>query len=290
MRIALVTLLGIVAMLPPHTARAQDVRKVWMQALKSCGKNDLVGDPKKVLFFGPTNSVGVGSVWRKADEGYALRFQLSDLLPDAAARGRAVVPGKEVAQCDPHKTIGWNLKAGLPFLATFLPTKGVDAQFGLAKKATVSVDKLNLDLIAEVPFKEEVNRRRTANKDDVYVQDLFAGDRYLVTRAYRVSGLTYTLDYQPEDLAKLKEAYQNGATVTIGGDKGASFTVAYAGNKGLTLKLASDVYIAGGLDEPTHVAGNLTGGGSLNFDLVPVTVLDNQKAVADKTPLPNVGP
>ena len=38
-------------------------QRSWVEAIQDCGKTDINSD--KILYFGPSNNVGPGSVWRE---------------------------------------------------------------------------------------------------------------------------------------------------------------------------------------------------------------------------------
>ena len=240
------------------SSKAQDIKKAWHEVLSSCSHSDVFGN--NVVFFGPSNTIGLGSVWRKSGSTYNPRFQLSDLIPDDAIRGKVIQLGVPLTQCTGNHTAGWSASLGLPMVPLFAAATGVDIQLDQARQITVGVDKLSLDVLMEVPFDAAVStRKQQAGLTDPYLRDLFARDRLIMNKAYRITGMTVTADYSPDQLKDLKTKYPEGATVKLGGDKGATASFGYKGTSTLTLKLSTDVYIAGELAKLAGGSTALTG-------------------------------
>ena len=82
-----------------------------------------------------------------------------------------------------------------------------------------------------------------------------------MTKAYRIKGLEVKLDYDPELLKQLKDKYPEGGSVTIGGDKGLKVGFNYSGVSTLTVKLPTNVYIAGEFSRIQGGTVGLTGEG-----------------------------
>ena len=251
---------------------AQDVRKAWQNAFKACGQSELAG--KKVLFFGTSNTVGIGSVWRKSTSGYNLRFDLPKLIPDQAKRDTIVSRGTPPPECGGNHTTGWSSALGLPFLSVFADKTGFDANFSHAKHAVITVDKIAFDQISELDFEQAIADRVAANPNDIYVRDATANDRLVMNKAFRVSGITVTFDYTPDQLKDLKTKYPEGGSITVGGDKGATVSFTYSNTSTLTLKTSGDVYIAGEFAVLTGGHVGLPGNQKVQFHLTPVDSKD----------------
>src|SRR5712691_5637897 len=64
---------------------AEDASSAWRKVLQKCAKSDVIG--KQSLFFGLSNGIGPGSVWRFADDkSIRLLFELSDAIPSETDR------------------------------------------------------------------------------------------------------------------------------------------------------------------------------------------------------------
>jgi hypothetical protein len=71
---------------------ATDARSAWIDVLSKCASTELLGS--SVFYFGASNSVGPGSVWRKEGDGsLRLRFDLNELEPDVAKRAALIQEG-----------------------------------------------------------------------------------------------------------------------------------------------------------------------------------------------------
>ncbi|NEU08001.1 hypothetical protein GZH53_06720 [Flavihumibacter sp. R14] len=237
-------LLIIIILHLPAFSFSQDLKKAWKNALKSCSKNEIFA--KDALFFGPSNSIGIGSVWRRTDNGgYNPRFELADMVPDSV-HSKIIKPGIKMEQCSSTKNIAWTSSISLPIVAQFFKVDEVSASLRRARRATISLDNLALDVIKELPFEQALKSVLQRDSTNIFVKDLLNNrDRLLITKAYRLTGLVVTLDYDPAVLEELKTKYSNGATVQLGGDKGLKIEFSYTSNSQLTIKLPKEVYIAG---------------------------------------------
>jgi hypothetical protein len=224
--------------------KAQDIDSAWKRVIKSCAKSQIVGPD--VLFFGPSNTIGLGSVWRKTDTGgYNPRFEFSDLIPDAETRKGIIKLGETLKECEKAKSKKWNLGVGLPFIGRIFGPTGIESDFRNARRVTVTADAVALDVIKEVPFEQAIKTLLAKNPNDPYVKDLLDPNRLIIVKGYRLSGLTVKLDYDPQQLEELKGKYPEGGSVNIGGEKGLNVAFNYSGDSHLTVKLPADVYIAG---------------------------------------------
>jgi hypothetical protein len=224
-------------------AKAQDTDNAWKRVIKSCAKTSIVG--KEVLFFGPSNTIGLGSVWRKTNSGgYNPRFEFADLIPDEVMRKGIIKLGERVEKCEASKDTKWNLNVGLPFIGKIFKTD-IAADFRKARKATVIAEGVALDVIKEVPFEQAINTLIAKNPDDPYLKDLFDSNRLLIIKGYRFSGLAVKLNYDPKLLEELKGKYPEGANVNIGGEKGLNVGINYSGESNVIVTLPGEVYIAG---------------------------------------------
>ncbi len=76
--------------------KPQDSRQAWIDILNSCAKSQLIG--KDVLYFGASNEIGPGSIWRQNSDGsIRLRYELSDLVPDSAQQKALIHPNNSVS-------------------------------------------------------------------------------------------------------------------------------------------------------------------------------------------------
>jgi hypothetical protein len=224
--------------------QAQDIGSAWKLILKNCIGSQIVG--KDVLFFGASNKIGLGSVWRKTgSKGYNPRFEFSELIPAEEARNRIIKLGETIKYCEGGEGTKWNFKLGLPVVLKILGHTGLETDFRRAKQASVIVEAVALDVIKEVPLQEEIRNLLKRDPTNPYAKDLLAENRLLVIKSFRITGFAVRLDYDPKLLEELKGKYPEGGSVSIGGDKGLTAALNYSGDSHLTVKLNSDAYLAG---------------------------------------------
>ena len=73
-----------------HGMAQGNVKDAWMKVFKNCSDAQMVYK-KNLVFFGPSNTIGLGSIWKKApDGGYNARYSFEDLIPNAEARNFVV--------------------------------------------------------------------------------------------------------------------------------------------------------------------------------------------------------
>src|SRR4051812_9452054 len=70
---------------------AQSAGDIYKKILSHCAKSDEIG--KDTIFFGVSNSLGPGSVWRREsdDKSIRLRFELSDAFPQSTDQQKLFV-------------------------------------------------------------------------------------------------------------------------------------------------------------------------------------------------------
>src|SRR5258707_8774194 len=98
---------------------AQDASTAWKKILKNCARTDVIG--KQSLFFGVSNRIGPGSVWRRADDGsIRLMFELSDAFPKDSDQAK-IVKANNISNCFGSSSSKWDVKLGLPFATGATP-------------------------------------------------------------------------------------------------------------------------------------------------------------------------
>jgi hypothetical protein len=171
---------------------AQDASTAWRDVIKKCAKSDEIG--KDTLFFGVSNTIGPGSVWRFADDkSIRLMFELSDAFPDPSAQSK-IVKANNTAACLGSATSSWNIKLGLPFSTGATPlTLDIGALLGQAKKVTVSISGFALDDIKETLWKEAF---KGLAPDNPYAKEILQDNRVVAENAIKVTGFKAVFDYK----------------------------------------------------------------------------------------------
>lgn len=216
----------------------QDAKAAWNDIVKKCAKSDLNGS--KVLYFGPSNNVGPGSIWRVPEGGgYRLRWTLGD-MPGSEV---ALLPGNEVSCAGVAKT-DFSGKASAGLLTSVTPASGEAAvEFGRARKITANADSLSWDILKEGPFEQYVRELPATSS---IKQELGTNTRLVAVRALRVKGFSAELEFSASQAASLKAKYQGQLPAQLTGELNLGLEGTWVNET--TLKIAAkDFYIAGEL-------------------------------------------
>src|SRR5579859_4840607 len=149
---------------------SKDARVVWNDTLKKCSSNDLLGS--KVLFFGASNNIGPGSVWRlRADGKYSPRW----ILPDAP------IHNNNESTCGGDASASFTLSSGASLDNAIAPVTGsLGFDLKRARKVTLTPTKFRWDDVVEGPYENYI---RTQAKDDVKADLVPANKRFVLQRA-----------------------------------------------------------------------------------------------------------
>jgi len=193
------------------SARADDASTAWRRVLSKCAKSDVIGTQS--LFFGLSNTVGPGSVWRFAeDKSVRLLFELSDAFPKAADQSKMVVKNN-VASCSGNSSSGWNLGVGLPFSTGLLPLSAdLEGSLKGANRVIVSVNGYAVDELKETPWKSAF--RKLGARND-YAHELAQPNRVIAENVVKISGLRATFVFGTKLSAVVRAKFQN-KIVSIG--------------------------------------------------------------------------
>ena len=233
------------------TGCEKTARAIWKDILAPCSESDLIG--KDVVYFGPSNTLGVGSVWRKrADGGYALRWKL-------AGTGFVEPGGEFVCSGKAKKTT--KIKPSVVLGALIAPVTGsISAEFDRARDVTVSVESARWEQIVEGPFEAKI---REGGFEAGVINDLKESGRYVLTRGLVVKGLKAQLTFDSSSGLDVKGKLPAGDIAPGSENNPFEFGIEanWTGNTTLSLVAKTDVYIAGQLSE--FRAGGLAGPGDL---------------------------
>jgi hypothetical protein len=191
----------------PSFGNAKDLRDAWNDILKKCATNNTMG--KKGIFFGVSNSVGPGSVWRKTDDdGYGLRFELSDAIPNLEDRKKLVKENDPVA-CPGNTSSSWGLKGQMPFTSRLSALSGdISAGFSHAKNVVVTIESFEWDEIKELEYEFAFNR---LGPESPYKRDASADNRWIIGKALLIKGFAAEMDFNSEVGAALKRKLESDA-------------------------------------------------------------------------------
>jgi hypothetical protein len=211
----------------------KDAKTAYEKGIKPCAVSDLNG--KNILYFGPSNAVGTGSIWRKDNSGvFHLRYDLSQ-MPD---------PKNFLADSTPFDCTGSDL-----------------SKFAFGANASLDAQPVSAELKADIQRGRTVESKATlawvpiqegAYKDYVDAMpaagpraDLMAGDKYVLARALKVASFETTLEYSSTIAAGLSGKYNGPLPANLAGNAGGGLTASWTGGNKLTLKSNGSFYIAG---------------------------------------------
>jgi hypothetical protein len=250
-------------------ARADDASDAWRQVLSKCAKTDVIG--KQSLFFGISNSVGPGSVWRFADDkSIRLMFELSDAFSASVDQAR-LVSRSNVANCTGDSSFGWNVKLGLPFSTAAIPISiDISTVLGSADKVTVSVAGFAVDVLKETPWKQAF---RLLGPDNPYFQELSQPNRVIAENVVKVTGLKATFVFGTKLSAGIQAMFK-GKIFSLG----AASTKAEpsGGGAGLHADVTDDNTITITADGPFYLLAaysKLVGGIPLGLDIATAPIV-----------------
>ncbi len=214
-----------------------DSRNAWNNVLQHCANSDL--NSQTILYFGPSNSLGPGSIWRKAsDGGYRLGYELKDIL-GMPADNTLIVKGDPVG-CNGSTSSTSDFGASLNFDGNSLPlTASLQADIKSAKNVQAEATSISWDLIKEGPYTAGISQLPAGNAVRSYIG---SDDKLVMYRALRVTGYSAKIDFNQADVAGLQAKY---AGPQLGGALGGGLTANWAANGTLTITSPSEFYIAG---------------------------------------------
>jgi hypothetical protein len=212
--------------------KPQDSREAWIAILSKCAKSQLIG--KDVLYFGASNEIGPGSIWRQNSDGsIRLRYELSDLVPDNAKRTALIRPNNSVS-CGGDSASSWEVQLGLPFDGTVAPVSAdVSADLKRADGVTVSVTGYAVDELKEGPYETMIRA------DDALQDEFTAPDRVIVENAVRIEGFSANFKFSRSIAEQLKGKY-TGQVVSL---QGANLQSQWSDDTALTMKTPGTFYL-----------------------------------------------
>ncbi len=212
--------------------KPQDSRQAWIDILNSCAKSQLIG--KDVLYFGASNEIGPGSIWRQNSDGsIRLRYELSDLVPDSAQQKALIHPNNSVS-CGGNSASKWEVQLGLQFDGSVAPVSAdVSLDLKRADNVTVSVTGFAIDELKEGPYETMIRA------DDALQDEFTAADRVIVENAVRIEGFSANFKFSKSIAEGLKGKY-TGQSVAL---QGANLQSQWSNDTTLTMKTPGSFYL-----------------------------------------------
>lgn len=206
--------------------------------VKGCADSDLNG--KSVLYFGPSNLIGPGSVWSRLGPsgGYQPQWRMQDLGVDM----QVIDQGKAFA-CDLSKSSKLAANADLSVISSVTnASAGAKADFSRGKVVRVTSKGAAWDTVVAGPY----NAKLKAITDASIRADIAGPNRIILRRALRLDGYRVTMDFdasvKPEIKAKYSGKILGKETV---GDVGANLSATWTSDDKLELSASDGVYVAG---------------------------------------------
>jgi len=216
-----------------------DARAMWKSVVKKCANNDLIGSD--VLFFGPSNKLGPGTIWQKFTEGGG-GIQVSHKFSEYAPDPESLINRGQAFSCQGMDYITTKIGAELSLESALSFTPSLGAELKRAKEISVKVNSAQWVDIITGPFREHV---LGLSDDDSVKKDLLNNGHLVLSRALKIQGMTAELSFSTEIGGELKAKFPeigpSDADVGLNGE--------WTGETKLVITCTSDFYIAGELRE-----------------------------------------
>lgn len=246
---------------------SKGAKAAWSDVISKCAQTSLNG--KEILYFGPSNAIGPGSIWRKDAQGvFRLRYDLSQ-MPDPK---NFMAPYTEVS-CDGKTTRAFTFKADAGLDAVPVSAE-LKADLAKARKVEAKATSIAWVPVAEGPFQSYV---RSMPADAGPRVDLDASDKFVLTRALKVRGFSTSLEFSSDVAAGLKGKYNGSLPAGLAGDVSGGLNASWKSANTLTLTSAGDFYIAGEF-QPYSPTGFASGSDAFG----PVVNMEGVEAAIDR--------
>ena len=206
--------------------------------VKGCADSEL--NSKSVLYFGPSNQIGPGSVWSRLGStgGYQPQWRMQDLGVDASV----IDQGKSFS-CDLTKSSKLTTDAGLSVVSS-VSNVSADAKADFARGKVVSVSSTGAawDTVVAGPYGVKLR----ALSDSAIRSDITLPNRIIMRRALRLEGYRVTMAFDTSIAPGIKAKYSGKilGKETLG-DVGANLSAKWTQDDKLELTAASGIYVAG---------------------------------------------
>lgn len=245
---------------------ANNAKTAWTKVAKNCAVSDL--DGQKILFFGPSNTLGPGSIWREApaeaNGGYRARWD-ANAVPNAKAWSRT---GSEFS-CQASSTTTFSGEAAAALTTDIAPLAAdVQAAFKSARSVEVKTTMMRWDLLLEGPYELAL---LGLPGNSALKKDLMETGRLVLYRALKVRGFEAKLSFDKDTSAALKAKYQGGVLKASNSAVGTDLNYSWSSASELLITSPNDFYVAGQLVKITAGHFESSAGPGISF----ATVQDN---------------
>jgi hypothetical protein len=226
-------------------------RQAWEKVIIPCAGTD-AAPAKNMVYFGPSNAIGPGSVWRESEAGgYNLRGTASEITNTTVEQ--LVVLGQEFT-CGGSETTTLRVDPSVFVTAIGTIDSELNAELKNVSQLEASMKGVATDNLREATFENFI---MTLPESNTLRRDLLRNDRLVMTKAIRVRGLQAKINLSESSSARLKSKFPTGSV--IANELGASLKVEWTGESQLTLSTddSKPIYIAASFSR--YVSGQLIG-------------------------------
>jgi hypothetical protein len=178
--------------------------QVWNAVIKPCVADETL-KPDKMVYLGPSSSLGVGTIWRRDEKG---KYQLKTLPPEFQ-KGLKVLDRGSWFTCSgstPHSLVvdaGANIV--LPRIAN--ASGGASVDLNRARNVIVEAKTIRVVQLVGDTFSSWVDGLPA---NDPYKIALLKQDRLVAYRAVEVKGMTATLKFDNLSKAEVQAKFEPG--------------------------------------------------------------------------------
>ena len=241
----------------------------FFEGLKQCAETDITSD--KILYFGPSNSVGPGSGWREAfgADGKHADFRLRFAQADLPEPKNFIELSKSGYSCQNGKSVTFELNADVSASVSTLPlTAALSNDLKTAKSVTVTVGGMGWDQIKEIEYEDYFKKQLGAG--DKYYEDMNNSNRLVLYRALAVKDLTMDYTFSSEDYAKLTAKYSGPLGGGGSGNIGGNVSINWKGDNKMAITAPGNSWVLGELGKFSSMKGFAASG--MVGPLTPISV------------------
>lgn len=250
----------VVALLVPGCNGSDDARAMWRDAVKKCAKNDLIGP--NVLFFGPSNALGPGTVFQIFSDG---GVQATKLLEQYLPSTSGLFAPERPFDCGASFSATTNLGVSVSLEQALSVSATVSSELKKARKITVTAKAFHWDTLLGDVYRDRI---AVLPVTDSTKADLLARKRVVLARALRVKDFVAELEFDTAVGGSVNAKVPDGIIPLAGaGNAKASLDAHWQGNTKLVLTAPAEFYIAGELRYLTKEG--LEAGSSVIGPIVP---------------------
>jgi hypothetical protein len=235
-------LLIIIALFTLILAGCQATAKdAWVEVIKKCATTQTI-DEDKLLYFGPSNTIGPGSLWRKDTQGkgYGLRMANEDL-----SENKKIVHKDTPALCKGQSVTETKLGPKLSFTSELSPVSAeVKADFEKAKSISAKAAEIRWYTVQEKPFEDYIRELPVSNP---LKEDINQENRLVMRRALMVSGYSAEIKFDASIAAELEGKYSGTLPAELVGDLGAGISASWRDGTTLVLESKAPFFVVGEL-------------------------------------------